>query len=315
MHDYVIYPFFSTDPYLLLLLIVTAGAVTFHILAYVTRPQWLATQEPPLGRYPVHLYRSSQQYGTDTFAKIWSGNDSVTSASAPVTVSVPQQYGNYPLIVYLPAPTELAAVTHERYRPWVEAGYAVVVVSQACYAAFSKGEAAANADDKRVLGIRELLKHLAMQDAPPFDRIDFKTPVFVGCGSVVGTARALANAYNNGIGAAAQKGAPQTLIIKAPHRGNFAEVRDDAGATGHDMLIFAPANGGKEGTLCYSSYPHAGTNVHRASAGPEIAHTTVTQHLSLGFLDAVVKNDPTAVEWLERDAGRWLEPVGELRRA
>lgn len=38
------------------------------------------------------------------------------------------------------------------------------------------------------------------------------------------------------------------------------------------------------------------------------------QRLSVAFLDAQLKNDPIALEWLERDAGRWLEPVGELRR-
>ncbi|KXB29603.1 hypothetical protein AT959_16815 [Dechloromonas denitrificans] len=38
------------------------------------------------------------------------------------------------------------------------------------------------------------------------------------------------------------------------------------------------------------------------------------QRLSVAFLDAQLKQDPIAREWLARDAGRWLEPVGELRR-
>jgi len=38
------------------------------------------------------------------------------------------------------------------------------------------------------------------------------------------------------------------------------------------------------------------------------------QRLSVAFLDAQLKKDPIAEEWLARDAGRWLEPVGELRR-
>jgi hypothetical protein len=39
------------------------------------------------------------------------------------------------------------------------------------------------------------------------------------------------------------------------------------------------------------------------------------RHLSLGFLDAIVKKDPVAIEWLEHDAGRWLESVGKLQYA
>ncbi|WP_153130054.1 hypothetical protein [Dechloromonas hortensis] len=38
------------------------------------------------------------------------------------------------------------------------------------------------------------------------------------------------------------------------------------------------------------------------------------QRLSVVFLDAPLKQDPIAGEWLARDAERWLEPVGELRR-
>lgn len=38
------------------------------------------------------------------------------------------------------------------------------------------------------------------------------------------------------------------------------------------------------------------------------------QRVSVAFLDAMLKRDPIALEWLERDVTRWLEPVGELRR-
>ena len=38
------------------------------------------------------------------------------------------------------------------------------------------------------------------------------------------------------------------------------------------------------------------------------------QRLSVTFLDAQLKQDPIAQEWLGRDAERWLAPVGELRR-
>jgi hypothetical protein len=37
------------------------------------------------------------------------------------------------------------------------------------------------------------------------------------------------------------------------------------------------------------------------------------QGLSTAFLDATVKRDPVAREWLERNATRWLAEVGEFR--
>ena len=62
--------------------------------------------------------------------------------------------------------------------------------------------------------------------------------------------------------------------------------------------------GGRPGAGGLSAYPVA------SSARQVIA----IQRLSVAFLDAQLKKDPIAVEWLARDAGRWLEPVGELRR-
>lgn len=314
MHDHLIYTSYSSDSYLLLLFVIVAGAATFHILANATRPQWLPRQEPPLGRYPIYSYRSSQRHGAETLTEIWPGNDAVAFFKVSITVNLPREAGSYPLIVYLPAPTELAACADQRYQSWVEAGYVVAVVSQARYASSPDEKPAANFDDKQVLRISELLSHLEMQDAPPFDRIDFKTTVFAGCGASVGTARALADACSSGIGTASQTGSLQILVIQAPHTGEIAKVRERAVASCGDLAIFVPQKGGKESTLRYASYALPDTSSSRRSSAPEIAHTAVTQHLSLGFLDATVKNDATAIEWLERDAGRWLEPVGELCR-
>lgn len=38
------------------------------------------------------------------------------------------------------------------------------------------------------------------------------------------------------------------------------------------------------------------------------------QDVSTAFLDAYLKGDPLAREWLIVDAGRWLGTTGELRR-
>jgi len=38
------------------------------------------------------------------------------------------------------------------------------------------------------------------------------------------------------------------------------------------------------------------------------------QAISTAFLDAVLKEDKIAREWLEKDATRWLQGKGELRR-
>ncbi len=38
------------------------------------------------------------------------------------------------------------------------------------------------------------------------------------------------------------------------------------------------------------------------------------QDISTAFLDAYLKDDPLAREWLASDAKRWLGAAGELRR-
>jgi hypothetical protein len=38
----------------------------------------------------------------------------------------------------------------------------------------------------------------------------------------------------------------------------------------------------------------------------------VIERISVTFLDATVKDDPVAREWLERDAVRWSDPLARL---
>ena len=51
-----------------------------------------------------------------------------------------------------------------------------------------------------------------------------------------------------------------------------------------------------------------------SSVANQARQVIAIQRLSVAFLDAQLKNDPIAAEWLTRDAARWLTPVGELRR-
>ena len=38
------------------------------------------------------------------------------------------------------------------------------------------------------------------------------------------------------------------------------------------------------------------------------------QGVTTAFLDAYVKNDPIALEWLGKDASRWIKNRGEIRK-
>jgi hypothetical protein len=51
----------------------------------------------------------------------------------------------------------------------------------------------------------------------------------------------------------------------------------------------------------------------RRFAGKGLQHQMViVERVSVAFLDAAVKNDPVAREWLERDAMRWCDPLARL---
>jgi len=38
----------------------------------------------------------------------------------------------------------------------------------------------------------------------------------------------------------------------------------------------------------------------------------IVERVSLAFLDAAIKGDPVAREWLVRDAVRWIDPLARL---
>jgi dienelactone hydrolase len=52
--------------------------------------------------------------------------------------------------------------------------------------------------------------------------------------------------------------------------------------------------------------------LQRAAASGAQRQSVIVQRTSLAFLDAVVKNDPVAREWLVRDAARWSDPLARL---
>ncbi|MGA9394096.1 MAG: hypothetical protein WCA83_10765 [Azonexus sp.] len=314
MHDHIIFPSYSSDPYLLLLVILLFGAVTL-ILKNATLLLLTSGEEPPLGRNPLFVYRSSRRHGIELVTEIWPSIDPVASFNLSVAVSVPQESGCYPLIVYLPPPTELAAFAHELRLSWVKAGYAVVMAAQEQPMSSPQGKPAANIDDEYVCRIHGLLGHLEKRQAPPFDRINFKTTVFAGYGSGAHTARALANVFSSETCSTLQTGSLQRLMIHEPHASKLAIANDSAALPSGDLAIFIPKEGDRGITLRYASYAQLDKTPGRRCSDSNISHITATRHLSLGFLDANVKMDPTAIEWLERDAGRWLEPVGKLQHA
>lgn len=88
-----------------------------------------------------------------------------------------------------------------------------------------------------------------------------------------------------------------------PPSGGGGDMPSGGGRAGGGMGGGPGGPGGKAGGAM-SAFPVA------SSARQIIA----IQRLSVAFLDAQLKQDPIAGEWLARDAGRWLEPVGELRR-
>lgn len=66
-----------------------------------------------------------------------------------------------------------------------------------------------------------------------------------------------------------------------------------------------PGGGGPGGMM---GGPPGGRSNERGSPGSNFAnqHAGIVQAVSTAFLDAVVKNDPVADEWLHRNATRWL---------
>ena len=163
--------------------------------------------------------------------------------------------------------------------------------------------------------VRRLLTALGNRGTAPFASINLKNPVFVGCGSGADIARALADAHRADIRPASEKGLPQVLILLDPHAGKFAEGRDGKVSSCEGHAIFVLKVGDQEKILQFSIYPLTNQEICPSSPALKISYADAMRHLSLGFLDAIVKKDPVAIEWLEHDAGRWLESVGKLQYA
>jgi len=99
-------------------------------------------------------------------------------------------------------------------------------------------------------------------------------------------------------------GAPHSLI-------SGREAPDTASAQRGDMLSSRGSRGARRGI-------RGSADTDAASPGPpavnwrmELADAKV---VSIAFLDATVKDDPVAREWLQKDAQRWLGDFGELSR-
>ena len=209
-----------------------------------------------------------------------------------VTLDLPQAQGSKPLIVYLPDRDGSVGGQRHLEKSWAAAGYAVIALSQIRPSEQRSEETSADICDDLVFTIRQLLTGLGRRDRTQFDRIKFAEPVFVGCGSGAYTASALADFYDDGADMAAlQTGA----VIKPQSRFRHPG-------------IFAIQVGGQQHRLVLSGDSLNDQALGNSLSSPEIADAI--EHLSLAFLDAVVKEDPVAIEWLERDAERLLEPLG-----
>jgi hypothetical protein len=264
--------------------------------------------ESPFRRYPIFAYRSAQLYDVESFVQ-----DGLKQGIS-ITVSVPRRPGRYPLIVWLKTQLVLAKFCDELHRGWVEAGYAVVVVSLGNCTSQSPEKCSAAADSGDVAVIRDLLCHLQERDEFPFDRIDFETAVFGGTAVGADSARTLADACGGSDSLLPRMGFPNRLVIADGYAQELSEDGLAEISPSNDLIIALPG-GGKEGVIRLDFHPFSASGGETGSPLPAISHQVAARHLSLGFLDWAVKRDTTAIEWLERDAGRWLEPVGDLHMA
>ena len=296
------------------------GVCAFLLFLIVCTKRWgfSGWVETELSRYPIYVYRSAQRYGVERYAEDLALGNQIVSFNISMPAGMPRTTACYPVIVYLPASAESAESPDfgaDLRKFWVEAGYAVIEVSQVRRVSFPQRRARAYAGDEHVSLIRDLLGYLSTQEGSRFARINFGMPVFAGRGAGAHKARALADSYGTATCPASQVEMPQMLFISAPRPDDLLDEEDGGKALGDDLAIFIPKLGDRSSRLRYISDPLRGQDAGQRSSAQNIPYDLATQHLSTGFLDAFVKKDPEAVEWLERDAARWLEPVGEFRNA
>lgn len=107
-----------------------------------------------------------------------------------------------------------------------------------------------------------------------------------------------------------QAGAPPAQAGRGP--GGGTRPRDGASRGGQrsgGMGGAGPADGGRKGPESAGSYRDAGFSPTSRAIGE-----AAIQGVTTAFLDAYVKQDPIAREWLDKDSSRWLKARGEIRR-
>jgi len=314
MSPHIPFPTGSSEAYGLLPILAALTAI-FVLFTWVRLRQLTASERPATNPLAIYVYRPAQQHSVETFAVDSFCGEPVAPFDTSITIAVPREPGNYPLIVYLQDQHESIASGQEWQKYWAEAGYAVMVLRNKLPATVLDEELSAKLRNEYVPMVRRLLTALGNRGTAPFASINLKNPVFVGCGSGADIARALADAHRADIRPASEKGLPQVLILLDPHAGKFAEGRDGKVSSCEGHAIFVLKVGDQEKILQFSIYPLTNQEICPSSPALEIPYADAMRHLSLGFLDAIVKKDPVAIEWLEHDAGRWLESVGKLQYA
>jgi dienelactone hydrolase len=85
------------------------------------------------------------------------------------------------------------------------------------------------------------------------------------------------------------------------------------------MSRFGGSGGGPGGMVGGMGGPDMGGRPPPGGMGMRRPHGTglrrqalVVERVSLAFLDAIIKEDPVAMEWLARDASRWMDPLARL---
>ena len=262
--------------------------------------------ESPFNRCPIFIYRPAQRYEVEWFA------EERLQQGGLFSLRVPRKPGCHPLIVFLAACSEPANSSQELHEAWVEAGYALVVVSPEGHTSPLREGRPEVVDGEYVHVVRDLLDHLRERDGAPFDRIDFEAVVIAGATISADAARRLADACNSIDPLGTRADFPDLLVIADADTRQFSD-NDFAGASpGHGLVIAVPGGGSQGGIIRHDFHPLPAPGDGTRASVPVIPARTAIRHLSLGFLDAAVKRDQTAIEWLECDAGRWLEPVGDL---
>jgi hypothetical protein len=273
---------------------------------YAVLRQSSSAGESPFSRCPIFIYRPAQRYDIQSFAQ------EQLRQGVSFSLSLPRKPGRHPLIVYLQARSEPAIFNQELHRFWVEAGYALVVVSHEGDTSPLQEGHPKEIDGEYVRVVRDLLDHLRERDGAPFDRIDFGTVVIAGTAIGADVARRLADACNSVDPLSTHADFPDLLVIADADTRQLSDD-DFAGALpGHGLVIAVQGGDGQGGMIRHDFHPQPAQGDGTRAAVPLIPTRAVIRHLSLGFLDAAVKRDQTAIEWLECDAGRWLEPAGDL---